>query len=171
MTFASPPPRDGTLLFVSEHSAWVAPRSAEWSPSARDRTTFDDLLAGLAQGQSQAQLPSKLSEVQADTRFFEVPNGTGGTTRMAVGGRCGGWLVASLANASWTVVNQVRSGKPTQRVCYRPLAVFDMNGDGTPEIVLRFIEDDGAWWGEAVLKRSAAGRWTEVAGSPGGSTA
>lgn len=86
MMFASPPPRDGTLLFVSEDSAWVAPASVEWSPAATERTTFSNLLAGLAQGQSQTQLPTTLSEVHADARFFEVPNATGGTTRMAVGG-------------------------------------------------------------------------------------
>ncbi len=166
VSFASPPPHDRTLLFVSEDSAWSPSASLEWKPSAGERAAFAGMLARIGHGHSQTGLPETLSEVKTETRFFEDSG-----TKMAIGGKCGGWIVASLANGAWSVVSQERSSKTENRLCYRPLAVFDMNGDGAPEIVLRFTEGDGEWWGESVLERGANGRWSEVAGSPGGSTA
>jgi hypothetical protein len=50
--------------------------------------------------------------------------------------------------------------------CFRPLAVFDMTGDGVPEIVLR-----ASGWNDVVLQREPDDTWSIVASSPGGSTA
>jgi hypothetical protein len=170
LSFASAPPRDGSLLFVSEDSAWREPPSAEWAPRAEERAAFATVLARVEGGQSQGALPTSLTEVGPDTRFFDVVS-AGKTVHMAVGGRCGGFLVGSFAAGAWTIVKEERAGTRSQRVCHRPLAVFDMTGDGVPEIVLRSIEGDGEWWGDSIIQRAADGRWREVAASPGGSTA
>lgn len=167
----SPPQSEETRLYISSDSSWHEPRSAEWVPSAEERRSLHVLSVRLEEGQTDDELPSTLSELHAQARFFEVPAGAGKSTRMAVAGRCGGWLVAEQVGTSWKVVTRKLQERPELRECYRPMAVFDLDGDGTPEIVLRFIEGGGEWWGERVVRRAADGTWSSVALSGGGSTA
>ena len=50
---------------------------------------------------------------------------------------------------------------------YTPVAVFDMNGDGIPEIVIR--ASDGPTYADRVLALDPATMtWAEAAESPGG---
>ncbi len=67
-----------------------------------------------------------------------------------------------------TVV-KTSSHKTTSDWCFRPVAVFDMNGDGKPELVMRSSGGDG--WQDFVLEESESGTWHDAAISRGGSTA
>ena len=101
---------------------------------------------------------------QEVARYFEASG-----RRYAVGTTNAGFVVARL-DGSWSIAAVERSHVSRfDTVCYRPLSVFDMNGDGVPEIVLRSSE--GTSWDERVMTLSADGRWRAVAESPGGSTA
>ena len=82
----------------------------------------------------------------------------------------GGYVIGTLRDGRWSLVNGKRS-KVTKfsSVCYRPVAIFDMNGDGAPEIILR--QSEGEWWGDVILGLDPQGTWRIVAESPGGSTA
>src|SRR5438552_2741379 len=79
-----------------------------------------------------------------------------------------GYLVARLDGHSWTPV--LSRSEPRKRppyfTCYRPISIFDMNQDGTPEVVL--FQSMGESWGDLVLGRGRDGNWTVVAISPGG---
>jgi hypothetical protein len=88
----------------------------------------------------------------------------GPATHLAVFGGAGGYLIAR-PGARWQSVTEEHS----MPGCFRPVAVFDMNGDGVPEIVMRFSGGDG--WNEFVLSADASGAWRVVASSNGGSTA
>jgi hypothetical protein len=177
--FVHPPAHDSTLLYVFADSPWREPISAEWKPARAERRSLLALASELSRGQSLEHLPDVLTELTVTTRFFEFPSATGEPRHMAVAGRCGGWLVAEHAHGRWSIVSReqhARHGsKPDEendhRMCFRPVAVFDMNGDGVPEIDLRFTEYQGEWWGEHVLQRSSSGAWVYVALSAGGSTA
>jgi hypothetical protein len=174
-----PPPHDSTLLYVSADSPWREPASAEWVPTRAERTSLIALARRMSKGQSLEHLPTPLTEIAATTRFFEFRSATGEAQHLAVAGRCGGWLVAERVESRWSIVSRevhpARGARPDaerdHRMCFRPVAVFDMNGDGVPEIDMRFTEYEGEWWGEHVLQRTSAGTWVYVALSPGGSTA
>jgi len=180
LAFESPPPKSDNLLFVAADSGWTESKvTPEWQPSQKDREAFATLLAStIGKKDPQDNIPKVVSAVPTTIRFFRSSSSSPSSSskRMAVGGRCGGWLIAELDDANgavWKPVAQNRAPQSsTNRQCYRPLAVFDMNGDGDPEIVFRFTEGGGEWWGEEVMQRSATdGKWHEVALSPGGSTA
>jgi hypothetical protein len=162
---------DARTVLVSVESRWRPSPSLEWSPDAPLRASFEALLAKLTPSRMEAsEVPGQCASIREQVRYFEVPGSVVGSGRWAVGAWDGGYVVASLERRVWSASRvQKQLGKPHFFTCHRPLAVFDMNGEGRPEIVLRFSE--GTSWGETVLELDASGRWNEVAASPGGSTA
>ena len=157
-------------VFVSADSAYVAPASAHWAAPRSARSSFQTVLERVTTGFSQDALPGTCAEITESTRYFRYDDDRGVEQRLAVGGGAGGYVIAELGVHSWKVAHTERATKK-EPVCYRPVAVFDMNGDGTPEIVMRFVEFTGEWWGDLVLARNKAGKWAQVAMSPGGSSA
>jgi len=171
ISFVGAPRNDGALLFVSADSSWRPSPPARWSPSAIEHRAFDAALSDVVRGHAQTNIMRECKEIPDETRFFEIKTGAA-SQRFAVGGRNGGYLVASLASdGSWSrdLVKSEPVRAPDYTMCYRPVAVFDMNGDGVPEIVMR--QSEPASWADFVLMRSLTGHWQVVATSPGGSTA
>lgn len=167
LTLAPHDARDSARVFVSIDSVWVVPPSAAWSPSAPLRASFDGVVAKEIPDTTIApsNVPSQCASIVGRTRYFDAAG-----SHYAVGTTNAGYVIARQDRAAWTVVHLQRS-RPSKSdtVCYRPLSIFDMNGDGSPEVVLRMSE--GSSWGDFVLSLDSNGRWVEVAASPGGSTA
>ncbi len=175
IAFVGAPRNDGALVFVSADSAWQPSPSLQWAPSGVQRQGFEAALADVVRGHAQSHLMRECTEIHEDTRFFEIAasHANGAVAqRFAVGGRNGGYVVASLgADGRWSrdLVKSEPVRAPDYTNCYKPVAVFDMNGDGVPEIVMR--QSEPASWSDFVLMRSGTGHWQVVATSPGGSTA
>jgi hypothetical protein len=171
ISFAAAPRNDAAMVFVSADSAWRPSAPVRFAPSAAEQHAFDTALSDVVRGHAQANMMHECTEIADEMRFFEIKTAAS-TQRFAVGGRNGGYLVASqAADGSWSrdLVKSEPVHVPDFTMCYRPVAVFDLNGDGVPEIVMR--ESEPASWGDFVLMRSATGQWQIVATSPGGSTA
>jgi hypothetical protein len=168
LTLSTGPTDDTRRVLVSADSSWRPSKSVEWQAPDEARRSFEALLASAAP--DRAVRPNAVRPQCGDlerVRFFETP----GHVDYAIGGTNAGYVLARKVGAGWSVVDakSTRVTIPFGAVCYRPLAVFDMNGDGRPEIVLR--ESDGASWSEIVLSEDTGGAWRSVAESPGGATA
>jgi hypothetical protein len=165
--FSDTRPDDLQRFLVSVDSAWRPSASVEWAPSTGVRAAFDRVLTREAPDASISadRAPSQCAGL-GRTQFFQRMD----LGRYGVGGSNSGYVIARLVDDQWSVMKVERSsgGDPFPTSCYRPLAVFDMNGDGRPEVVLR--ESEGASWGDFVLGEDADGRWKTVASSPGGAT-
>jgi hypothetical protein len=167
-TFGAAPRNDNALVYVSADSAWRPAPPVKWAPSAAEARAFDAVLSDVARGHLQKNLSRECTEVGDETRYFDVTVG-GSVQHLAVGGRAGGFVVATLNGTTWTrefvKTEPIVPGAPA--MCYRPVAVFDMNGDGIAEIVMRQAEPNS--WSDFVLTRTPSGHWRNVAESPGGS--
>ena len=165
LSFEPPTSTDLTSVLVSVDSKWASPPSAEWTPTNDTRTAFESLVEAQISDRT-ASAPKECAAITARTRYFEVP----GRGQLAVGTSNTGYLVARHTTKGWSVVARKRGeGSISGALCYRPVAVFDMNGDGTPEVILRVSEP--ASWGDSILELLPNGAWKETVSSPGGATA
>jgi hypothetical protein len=170
LTLSKVPGAGMTTTYVSADSVWRAAPPSAFTPSA----TAAASLAGLAAARIDdravrgAVVHPQCAAIRERTRFFVAAGGR----RYGVATSNAGYLVARLDGDSWTVVTSelTTPHKPDDYRCYRPLAVFDMNGDGTPEVVLR--QSAGEAWGDLVIGRAPASdgtgeAWHVCAISPG----
>jgi hypothetical protein len=164
LSFAPALANDARYLFVSEASPWRAAPSSEWRPSVGEWAQLRSLAGTPPSGPAFAQC----AELATDALAFRVVRAVGAVDHYAVLGGADGYVIARQ-DAAWSIVNTWRQPVRGRGQCFRPVAVFDMNGDGKPEIVMRFSGGDG--WQDFVLSESASGSWESVAVSPGGSTA
>ena len=166
----------GVGLYVS--TGWTSPASARWLPSDEDRASLGALVshaeALFPPADGEGEVPplaarSMFFRAAADPREADQP-----TQFVVVGGRV--LLVASKPEGGSLRVSYLDTGMlnagwaPAD--AYRPIAVFDMDKDGWPEIV--FHESDGSSWADVILRMQSdsTGRpWERVARSVGGSTA
>lgn len=168
----------GGTLFVSAQAAWRPAAPARWQPSAAQSAAFAPLLAEQLSdfSQQQQKLPYRCAEGRDKVRYFKYsPAGSDEVAYGAIGGGMGGYVLATLSTdeagkSSWKPVIARKPG-PKRPICYRPISVFDMNGDGRPEIVLRFVElqDEDESWGDLLLSHHGGG-WQIHSMSPGSST-
>jgi hypothetical protein len=159
---------DLTHVFVSVDSAWRPPASAEWAAPAPKRAALASIAKTRIPDTSvpKAEVWTQCTSIRHKSRFFHVP----GRGDWAIATSNAGWLVARDDASGWTVRSEDHAPKtPYSAECFRPVAVFDMNGDGVPEIVLRASGGDG--WNDVVLALGRDDRWHVVAVSRGGSTA
>jgi hypothetical protein len=149
-------------LFVSADSFWRPSAPVEWNAPAGRRAALAALARSEGSPPARAVVFPHCASVPQETLFFHVPR----RGDWAVTTGSGGWLVARDDPRGWVVASSARS---IDGVCFRPVAVFDMNADGVPEIVLRMSGGDG--WNDFVLRLDGADQWSAVAASPGGATA
>lgn len=155
----------GRFVFVSADSAYVPPKSARWSPTASAHEGFEGLLDATLEREPQNRQSERCTVIPERSRYFQM-----GKKKLAVGGGEGGYVIAGWGGKSWTLESKQltpASAKSTP-ACYRPVSVFDLDGDGAPEIVMRYFEADV--WGDVVLAKNERGQWTVIADSPGGAS-
>ena len=142
------------VLLASAEGPWQPGPSAEWKPSAAERERLKKFVAATA---------SVLGVPPSDgrnIRFFALKNDIlGEQQRFAVvGGRAllvarlgkdGRWTI-TWSDAQYTRLHLRVSGPDGGLDAYAPLAIFDMNGEGAPEVIYRW--SSGADSGLGVLE-------------------
>jgi len=161
---------------------YAAPKSAAWTPNDAEKNSLAKIVSSL----EAAMVPNAvwdcgkipgikpLKPLADRALFFTMPNDNStATVKWAVVG--GPILVMARiqSDGKW-VARHVESygADACQHRAYEPRAVFDIDGDGRPEVFLHF--DWGDSFGDQMLTLGQAGfegRWIEVAQSVGGSTA
>jgi hypothetical protein len=173
--------KQGVGLFVSEDSGYRPGASAEFTPSGEDKKRFERFINAVEGAFVDHKPLGQYVPWGHRTMFFEaaaLPRDA------AWEGRVDGAGKPIARPTRWAVV-----GGPTLTLAYlgqhgqwhaslvksplgladsyTPIAVFDMNGDGIPEVVYRL--SDGASFADAVLSLDpSAMKWDEAAESPGG---
>jgi hypothetical protein len=143
------------VLFASDGGSWSPPPSARWEPDAAARTALDQLVG--ARGSKKRSASRQL--------FFRLPSGE----RWAVIGGHALVLAQLDADGTWKSTQKVDEFHDSPSWGYQPVAVFDLDGDGVPEVVGRVDMEEA--WHDAVFKRDPRGVWREVAASVGRGTA
>ena len=154
LSFDGDTSRGATLLLNGDYEA---PPSVEWTPSALEMSSLVDMVSrldGLFPIYSGSGAP--LPPVAERSMFFTRPQSShdeNSPTRWAVvGGRT--LAVLSLHTGDWRIRHlenrlSVEGFGPASP--YDPVAVFDMDGDGEPEIV--FHESEGVQWNDVILEQ------------------
>jgi hypothetical protein len=172
--------RAGLRLFVSDDSGYRPRESAAFTPSGVEKKRFERFLNAVESAFVDHKPRGKYVPWGHRTMFFEVSMPRDPDWE----GRVDGAGKAVVRPRRWAV-----SGGPVLTVSYlghkgqwhaakvlpplgltdsyKPVAVFDMNGDGIPEIV--YQSGDGATFADAVMALDPkALTWSEAAESPGG---
>jgi len=171
----------GAGIYVDEASGFKSPKSLEWTPSDKERAALGKLVADLERVfvssekgfMCTAADKTPLPIAQRSLYFAWKPKFHETTVKQAVvGGNV--LVVASLEDDGKWVVRHLDYDFASACLpkAYRPLAVFDMNGDGTPEIV--FHEDFADSWSDEIIAPEDPGydgRFRSVASGVHGSTA
>jgi hypothetical protein len=180
VSFSARSGKPGVGLFVSDDSGYTPGESAGYVPSVPEKKRFEKFL-GLMESSWVNQKPlGKLVPQEKRSLFFQfaAPKSPTWDGRVDGAGKpierprrwavAGGpiLVVAYLGDKGrWRAAN-VKAPLGLHD-SYTPVAVFDMNGDGIPEIVVR--ENDGASFADKVLSLNPETMsWEEAAESPGG---
>jgi len=180
VSFTAVTGKPGAGLFVSGDSAYKPGDSAAFTPSAAERKRFERFLNNVESAFVDHKPLGKYVPWAKRTMFFasSLPRDARWEGRVDGAGkpveRPKRWAVSG--GAALTVAYLGQHGrwhaalvKPPLGLAdsYMPVAVFDMNGDGIPEIVYR--ASDGPAFADAVLSLDPVRmRWDDAAESPGG---
>ncbi|APR77064.1 Hypothetical protein A7982_02411 [Minicystis rosea] len=180
VSFKSVSGKPGAGLFVSEDSGYKPEASAAFTPSGEEKKRFEHFLGAIEGAFVDHKPLGKNVPWAKRTMFFEASM----PKHASWEGRVDGAGKPISRPKRWAV-----SGGPTLTVAYlgqhgqwhaamvksplgladsyTPIAVFDMNGDGIPEIVYR--QSDGPSYADAVLSLdSVSMKWDDAAESIGG---
>lgn len=174
------PQKPGAGLFVSDDSGYKPGDSAAFTPSAPEKKRFERFLGTIESAFVNQKPLGKYLPWGQRTMFFDVhmPKDARWEGRVDGAGkplvRPSHWAVSGGAVLTIAYLGQQGQWHAAQVLpplgladSYRPVAVFDMNGDGVPEIVYQTAE--GANFADVVLSLDTGTlRWSEVAESPGG---
>jgi hypothetical protein len=172
--------KPGAGLFVSDDSGYKPIESAAFTPSAVERKRFEGFLNQIEGTWVDHKPLGKAVPWGQRTMFFEasLPRDPAWEGRVDGAGkpveRPKRWAVSGgpvLTVAYLGQHGQWHASRVLPPIgladSYLPVAVFDMNGDGIPEIVYR--TSDGPTFADAVLALDPhAMKWDEAAESPGG---
>jgi hypothetical protein len=172
--------RPGAGLLVSDDSAYKPKESVEYAPSAAEKKRFERFLNNVESAFVDHKPLGKYVPWGKRTMFFatKLPKDPSWDGRVDGAGkpvvRPRRWAVSG--GAALTIAYLGQHGqwhaavvKPPLGLAdsYVPVAVFDMNRDGIPEIVYR--TSDGPSFAEAVMSLDPhTMRWDDAAESPGG---
>jgi len=161
----------GVGLYVD--GSFSAPKSVAWTPSANEQAALVKTIANLehalvATAPYDCSSGPKLRPFAERTLFFSFKDDKETVQYAVVGGPL--LIVARLqSDGRWVACDFSSPSPDSCRLrAYEPRAVFDMNGDGSPELVVH--EDLGDSFGDIVLGY-AHGAYREVAAAVSGSTA
>jgi hypothetical protein len=166
--------RVGTGLYASEDGPWQPVASPRALPTERQREGYQRLLARF---DGLFLHPQPMASIEGrpvrTTMFFHGTDPAGGSSTFAVSG--GRWLtIARLTDVDrgeWKLVHLRSSGPAAGPNAFAIVAVFDLDHDGTPEVIIHTSENDGGW-DDTILRSDDHGiRWQIDATSVGGSTA
>jgi hypothetical protein len=172
--------KPGVGLFVSDDSGYKPAASPAFSPSAQEKKRFDQFVGTVESAFVDHKPLGKALPIAKRTLFFEMTlpkdatldgrvdgNGKpivrphrwavvgGPVLVVAYLGQGGQWHVASVKTALGLADS------------YMPEAVFDMNGDGLPELIVR--QSDGSSFADVVMSVDPKTmKWEDAAESPGG---
>lgn len=180
VTFKARSGKPGVGLFVSEDSGYTPGESASYAPSVPEKKRFDRFLGTMESSWVNQKPLGKAVPAPKRTLFFQLtpPKDASWEGRVDGAGkpieRPARWAVAGgpiLVVAYLGEKGQWKAANVHSPLgladSYTPVAVFDMNGDGIPEIVVR--TSDGPTFAEKVLSlNTATMTWEEAAQSPGG---
>jgi hypothetical protein len=172
--------KPGVGLFVSDDSGYTPGGSAAYSATVLEKKRFERFLGAMESEWVNQKPLGKLVPWTKRTVFFQfaMPKDPSAEGRVDGAGkpleRPKHWAVAG---GPMLVVAYLGSGGRWKAASvktplgvadsYVPVAVFDMNGDGIPEIVVR--ASDGASFADRVLSlHPETMSWEEAAESPGG---
>lgn len=187
------PPQESLSDWHSQHAvlyaqgAFTPSPSVEWTPTAQvraeharfleslDRLILDTSAEPNTHGQPIAQ------PVPVETMFFRfterpMPDNERpvAVREFAASGGRSFVIAERVASGAWRIAH-LNIAAAVSRIhvvdAYRPVAVFDMNADGYPEVVLHFRESSGEWFGDFIVSMNARASWLHVGGGVGGSTA
>jgi hypothetical protein len=172
--------RAGVGLFVSDDSGYTPGESVAYVPSLTEKKRFDRFVGAMESSWvNQKPLGQAVPAGKRSFYFqFSLPKDPSWEGRRDGAGqpveRPQRWAVAGgpiLVVAYLGDKGHWKAAKVLSPLgladSYTPVAVFDMNGDGIPEIVVR--ESDGPTFADKVLSLDpGALRWEEAAESPGG---
>jgi hypothetical protein len=170
LSFSVKKGKPGVGLYIDPD--FVAPKSAVWLPSDVEKSSLMKVVASL----EHAMVPS--ASYPCDATAKALPFGERVLYFHADGAR---WAVAggpllTIArmqdDGRWIVVDTQGSTNTCMQRAYQPRAVFDINGDGRPEIF--FHSDFGDCFGDVAFGLDGlpgVAKWVEVAAAVHGSTA
>jgi hypothetical protein len=163
--------KEGAGLFVSDDSPWKPAPSVRWSPADAELKQLEHMTRAIEEAFVDGKPFGKEEGFAERARFFEIPapkdpDDKRATRWVVLGGPV--LVVAYQGDHQQWKVSKVLTPLGLAD-SYPPVAVFDMNGDGLPEIV--YHESDGPSFADNVLKFDPQDQsWTDVAESPGGAT-
>jgi hypothetical protein len=180
LSFTTKAGKPGSGLFVSADSGYAPPSSAAFAAPAADRKHFEKFLGAMESAWVNQKPLGKLVPWGKRTMFFEFapPKDAGAEGRVDGAGkpveRPKRWAVAGgpmLVVAYLGDHGQWKAASVNAPLgladSYTPVAVFDMNGDGIPEIIVR--TNDGPNFADRVLSLNPKTMtWEAAAESPGG---
>lgn len=161
--------KPGVGLYVD--ASFKPPKSVAWAPSAAEHValqkTVDALEHAMVKAASYGCTPDKPLALDERAQFFSFETDDRVGHFAVVGGPL--LIVAELQkDGRWIAQSLGLRTNTCQSRAYKPRAVFDMNGDGAPEIVV--YEDLGDGFGDLVLGFENGG-YRQIAAAVGGSTA
>jgi hypothetical protein len=180
VSFTARAGKPGIGLFVSDDSGYTPRESVAYTPSIPEKKRFDRFLRAMESSWVNQKPLGKAVPSDRRSLFFQfsMPKDPIGEGRLDGAGKpierprrwavAGGpiLVVAYLGeNGHWKAARVLSPLGLADS--YTPVAVFDMNGDGVPEIVVR--ESDGPTFADKVLSLAPETlSWEEAAESPGG---
>ncbi len=179
VSFSAKSGKAGAGLFFSDDSGYTPGTSAAYTPTVLEKRNFEHFLGAMESTWVNQKPLGKMVPIGKRTLFFQYDlkdpsmegrvDGAGKPIerpkRWAVAGGPILTVAYQGAGGHWKAASvKTPLGLADS---YTPIAVFDMNGDGVPEIVVR--ANDGASFANHVLSlHPSTMTWEEVAESPGG---
>ena len=180
VSFTARAGKPGAGLFVSQDSGYTPGESARYAPTTPEKKRFEHFLGSMESSWVNQTPLGKAVPWGKRTMFFQFAPPKDASFEGRVDGagkpvqRPRHWVVSGGPILTIAYLGEKGNWKAASVKAplgladsYMPVAVFDMNGDGIPEIVVR--ENDGGSFADKVLSLNPETMsWEEAAESPGG---
>jgi flagellar motor protein MotB len=166
---------EGAKVYVSADSPFTPSKSAEATPTKEERDALEAMARAVNEQWLDKDELAASQKAPVSARFFSMPeHQSDGTTKPVLWAVVDGFalMTAHRVDGRWTMMTMKGPRRDSGQAVpdrYRVRSIFDMNGDGRPEIVLHFDGLDG--FEDVVLSFDGSNDFCEVSDSRGGSTA